>query len=187
MLGAVLVNTMVACIGPAPALPNGERPNVCHPSTPDAPARFVRYGAGDKMKDGVYLGAPVAEHVLTEAAAAVVDPVAAASQSGWPFERPRTHEDDSWQIGGKEFQRMMAAATRATAKHAGVAVRPDQTGARAFRKMKAQRTWDEGIAGEPDAKKRKVNLERYKTDAGGSADNLIATYAAEGRGGEGNT
>ena len=175
---SVLVNTQVACIGPAPALQNGERPNVYHRSTPDAPARFVRYGAGDKMREGRYLGEPVAQYTLTAAAAAIIDPVAAASQSGWLFERPRTHDGDSWQIGGKEFQRMMQAATRATAKHAGIAVRSDQIGARGFRKAKAQRTWDVDIAGEPDPKKRKENLQVYKTDAQGSADNLIATYAA---------
>ena len=175
---SVLVNTMVACIGPAPALPNGERPNLYHPSTADTPARFVRFGAGDKIKEGKYLGTPVAEYTLTAAAAAVIDPVAVASQSGWLFERKRTHEDDSWQCGGKEFQRMMGAATKATAKHAGIAIRPDQSGARGFRKMKAQRTWDEDIAGEPDAKKRKENLQRYKTAAGGGAENLVATYAA---------
>ena len=73
---------------------------------------------------------------------------------------------------------MMDAATLAAAKHAGLDVSTCRIGANAFRKMMAQRTWDRAIAGEPDAKKRKENLQRYKTAAGGGADNLIATYAA---------
>jgi len=73
---------------------------------------------------------------------------------------------------------MMDAATLAAAKHAGLDVSAARIGANAFRKMMAQRTWDRAIAGEPDAKKRKVNAMRYKQDAQSGIENLVVTYAA---------
>ena len=129
------------------------------------------------MKVGAYLAKPVAEYTLTAAAAAVIDPLAAASQSGWLFERPRADPNDSWRIGSSTFRSMMDAATLAAAKHAGLDVSACRIGANGFRKMMAQRAWSQ-IAGEPDAKKRKVNALRYKQDAQSGVENLVVTYAA---------